>query len=306
MDAAILFSHGSVLCGSGEALLAHAERLRMRGVAPLVAVGYLNYSEPPFADAVEDVVRKGATRVLVTPYFLAPGKFVKVDLPQAVDAVRAAHPGVEFLLTEAIGYDERLADALIESARAANGPSAWRDDLKRAARHCRANPDCPLYGAPACPAQGRGKREKGKERIQIPEHPNAEYLNTEHRTPNTALLVMVHGSPRPIANADMFRVVEVVRQRGVFPIVEVGFMECNEPDIPTAIGACVVQGATEVIAVPYFLHTGAHVADDLPTLLEQAQERHPGIAFRMGDYLGRSERVTDILQDRVLTTEAAF
>ncbi len=122
------------------------------------------------------------------------------------------------------------------------------------------------------------------------------------QNPKSALLVMVHGSPRAIANADMFRVVEVVRQRGVFSIVEVGFMECNEPDIPTALDACATQGATEIIAVPYFLHTGTHVADDLPTLLEQARERYPEIAFRMGDYLGRSERLTDILADRVQAT----
>jgi len=122
--------------------------------------------------------------------------------------------------------------------------------------------------------------------------------------PTPALLVLVHGSPRPVANQDMFHVVEVVRQRSVFPIVEVGFLECNEPDIPTAIDACIAQGATEVIAVPYFLHTGTHVADDLPTLLEQAQERYPNIEFRMGDYLGRSERLTDILEDRVQATDA--
>ena len=109
---------------------------------------------------------------------------------------------------------------------------------------------------------------------------------------------MVHGSPRPIANAEMFRVVEAVKQRGAFPIVEVGFMECNEPTIPEAIAAGVEQGAEEIVAVPYFLHTGTHVADDLPTLIEEAMERYPGVAFRMGDYLGRSERLTDILVDR--------
>jgi sirohydrochlorin cobaltochelatase len=114
-----------------------------------------------------------------------------------------------------------------------------------------------------------------------------------------ALLVMVHGSPRPIANEEMFRVVEVVRQRKVFPIVEVGFMECNEPTIPEAIEACVTQGATEILAVPYFLHTGTHVADDLPTLLEAGQQRHPNVVFRMGDYLGRSEILTNILADRL-------
>jgi hypothetical protein len=48
--ALILFSNGSLLCGAGEALEAHAARLRERGDYDLVAVGYLNYSEPLFAE----------------------------------------------------------------------------------------------------------------------------------------------------------------------------------------------------------------------------------------------------------------
>ncbi len=50
--------------------------------------------------------------------------------------------------------------------------------------------------------------------------------------------------------------------------------------------------------MPYFLHTGTHVAEDLPALLEEGRARHPGIEFRMGDYLGRSERITEILSER--------
>ena len=115
-----------------------------------------------------------------------------------------------------------------------------------------------------------------------------------------AMLVMVHGSPRPEANEDMYRVVDVVRDRGVFPIVEVGFMECNEPSIPDAIDTCVAQGAERVIAVPYFLHTGNHVADDLPTLLEEAQTRHAGVEFLMGDYLGHDALIADVVHDRVV------
>ena len=116
---------------------------------------------------------------------------------------------------------------------------------------------------------------------------------------NEALLVMVHGSPRPEANDDMFAVVDVVRERRVYPIVEVGFMECNEPSIPEAIDTCVRQGAERVIAVPYFLHTGNHVADDLPTALEEAQERHPEVEFLMGDYIGHDMLVADVIRDRV-------
>ena len=119
----------------------------------------------------------------------------------------------------------------------------------------------------------------------------------------TALLVMVHGSPRPVANQEMYQVVEVVRQRRAFDIVEVGFMECNEPTIPDAIDACISQGASRVVAVPYFLHTGTHVADDLPTLLDEAQERHPAVAFAMGRYIGTSPRLTDILADRAATAQ---
>lgn len=113
-----------------------------------------------------------------------------------------------------------------------------------------------------------------------------------------ALLVMVHGSPRPASNKDMFDVVEAVRQRGVYPIVEVGFMECNEPTIPDAIATCVERGAQRVVAVPYFLHSGNHVADDLPTLLEAAQAQYPHVEFLMGDYLGRDEHIADVLITR--------
>jgi sirohydrochlorin ferrochelatase len=110
---------------------------------------------------------------------------------------------------------------------------------------------------------------------------------------------MVHGSPRPESNNAMFAVVDEVRNREIFEHVEVGFMECNEPDIPTAIDNIVAKGAQRVIAVPYFLHAGTHVADDLPTLLEEAQARHSGVEFLMGDYLGRDLRLADVVRDRV-------
>lgn len=115
-----------------------------------------------------------------------------------------------------------------------------------------------------------------------------------------ALLVMVHGSPRPVANEDVYAVLDIVRERGAYPIVEVGFMECNDPTIPAAIDSCVAQGAERVIAVPYFLHTGNHVAEDLPNLLEEAQARHAEVEFLMGDYIGHDSLIADVIRDRVM------
>lgn len=151
VHALILFSHGSLLCGAGEALEAHAARLRERGGYDRVAVGYLNYSEPRFAETADRVIADGATRVTVLPYFLVPGYFVGKALPDALAPVQAKYPHVTFTVAPAIGYDEALAEALLESAQMARGSDTWRDPLARAARACRPSADCPLYGTPQCP-----------------------------------------------------------------------------------------------------------------------------------------------------------
>ena len=151
MDALILFSHGSLLCGAGEALDTHAGRLRASGAWSHVAVGYMNYSQPTFAEAVAECANAGATKIVVLPFFLVPGYFVTQTLPKQLAEVKADFPNLEFVVAEALGYDTGLADALIASALDPLGPDGWRDDLAAAARGCRARPDCPLYATPNCP-----------------------------------------------------------------------------------------------------------------------------------------------------------
>ena len=152
MDALILFSHGSLLCGAGDALEAHAARLRARGTWAMVEIGYLNYSEPGFLEAVERCVAAGAQRIVVAPYFLISGFFITQSLPEKIAIAQSRHPGITFAVAEAFNFDESLADAILESADAADGnPAAWRAPLARAAQACRPSPECPLYATPACP-----------------------------------------------------------------------------------------------------------------------------------------------------------
>jgi len=151
MEALVLFSHGSLLCGAGEALDAHAARLRARGEYALVEVGYMNYSEPTFAQAVAKCRAAGATDIVVLPFFLVPGYFVTTTLPQQIAQAQQEFPDVSFTVASALGTDERLADALLDSAHSPLPPGEWRGDLASAARGCRARPDCPLYATPGCP-----------------------------------------------------------------------------------------------------------------------------------------------------------
>ncbi|HEX7708495.1 MAG TPA: CbiX/SirB N-terminal domain-containing protein, partial [Thermoanaerobaculia bacterium] len=115
MEAIVLFSHGSVLCGSERNLLDLAERMRLRGDAPIVEAGFLNYSEPRFADAVERCAARGATRILIAPYFLIPGKFVVEDLPAAIAEVAAQHPDLEFVTADVIGFHPLIEEAILAS-----------------------------------------------------------------------------------------------------------------------------------------------------------------------------------------------
>lgn len=160
MKAIILFSHGSVLCGAGENLKALAKQMQERGDADIVEVGFLNYSQPPFEEAFARCVEKGATEIVIAPYFLVAGKFVKVDLPPKIEAMRAQFPHVRVLVAEAMRFHTHLADAILNCAARAQTPAQWRDILNTAPQFCRGSEECPLHGTEKCPATanaGRGQ-----------------------------------------------------------------------------------------------------------------------------------------------------
>ncbi|HVF10174.1 MAG TPA: CbiX/SirB N-terminal domain-containing protein, partial [Abditibacteriaceae bacterium] len=291
-DAIILFSHGSLLCGAGENLGGLAQRMRERGDAPLVEVGYLNYSEPPFEEAFANCVAQDATRIIVAPYFLVAGYFVTKTLAPKIAAMQAQYPDVEVRLAEAMRFHPSLAEAVLACAARAAAPETWRGLLSTAPLFCRADSQCPLYGSEQCPATGKNLTLQGRDLTTLPPHDLTTSLAT-------ALLVMAHGSPQPESNDDLFAVVDLVRQCGIYHAVRAGFLECNAPLIPAALEACVAEGAQRIIAVPYFLHAGNHVAADLPALLEEAQAKYPHLEFLMGDYLGHDVLIADVVRDRV-------
>ena len=151
MEGLILFSHGSLLCGAGQALEEHAARLRESGRWSAVEVGYMNYSRPSFAETVSRMAESGIHKITVQPYFLVPGKFVTSDLPRHADTAKAAHPDLLFRIGDPLGYDETIAEAILELAAAAGEPTRWRDDIRRAAAACEKDSRCPLFGTAQCP-----------------------------------------------------------------------------------------------------------------------------------------------------------
>lgn len=323
----ILFSHGSVLCGAGESLAAMARELeRLSGCN--VGIGYLNYSEPSFADAVDVAVANNADEIIIVPYFLVAGYFVQQKLPPLIDAARQRHPQISFRVAEAICAHPLMRNIVLACAGRTQTIDQWRVWWRVAPEFCRSDMACPLYDTALCAVHDANHASNDAD---IKNLPNPLYkgelcsgvsapLNDRSLTSfnnrsltsfnnrslsgaegkgdlssNTALLILVHGSPQEESNLDMYEVVEQVRAVQKYFYIQVGFMECNEPSIPRAIEKCVDAGANRIIAVPYFLHAGRHVADDLPGYLEKASAQYPDVEFLLGDYLGQELSLAKVL-----------
>lgn len=115
----------------------------------------------------------------------------------------------------------------------------------------------------------------------------------------TAILLIAHGSRRAEANQDLVRIAEMLRVRSPETPVEISYLELTEPTIPQGAERCVLQGASEVRMLPFFLSPGTHVVDDLETYRESFEQSYPGATFILCPPLGLHPLLIDILVERL-------
>lgn len=121
----------------------------------------------------------------------------------------------------------------------------------------------------------------------------------------TAILLLGHGSRADGANDGMQGVVESLRLRGEYEIVETGFMIRNFPSIEDGAALCVRKGADTVLMIPYFLHTGLHLIEDLPDAVPRLEKLHPGVRFVLGQPMGLHPKLVEIVEDRIAECKEA-
>ena len=118
----------------------------------------------------------------------------------------------------------------------------------------------------------------------------------------TAVLLMAHGSRIPEANDAVREIAAMVKEMTLFDLVEVSFREQHLPNIQQGIDTCVDQGAERIILMPYFLYMGAHVREDLPKEMAEAEQRYPRVEFVMGGHLGAHRKLAEIVAERIADT----
>ena len=110
----IIVDHGSRRDESNALLervaRAFAERFAER--YDVVEPAHMELAEPSIATAYARCVERGATRVVVCPYFLGPGKHWTSDIPSLTAAAAAKFPGTEYHVTQTLGLDDLILELL--------------------------------------------------------------------------------------------------------------------------------------------------------------------------------------------------
>ncbi|MES2888730.1 MAG: CbiX/SirB N-terminal domain-containing protein [Pseudomonadota bacterium] len=114
----LLFAHGARdprWAGPFEAVAAH---LRCHRPDWQVQLAYLEFMSPGLVEAGGELTQQGCRQVTVAPLFLGAGGHVRKDLPVLMDALKAAHPDVQWVLAPAIGEVDSVTQAMAEAVSA--------------------------------------------------------------------------------------------------------------------------------------------------------------------------------------------
>ena len=111
-----------------------------------------------------------------------------------------------------------------------------------------------------------------------------------------AILLVDHGSRKAEANDMLISMADLVQSMvGPDVIVRPAHMELAEPSITAGFESCVEAGATEVIVFPYMLSPGKHSTGDIPRMVAEVAEAHPGIGYSVTEAFGIHEKLGEII-----------
>jgi len=117
MKSLLLVAHGSRRAASNDEIRALTERLRAAadGFDDLDCA-FLELAEPSIPDGLRQAISRGASVLVVLPYFLSAGRHVITDIPAEIALVQEEYPAVGIHLAPYLGAAEGVVGLLMEQA----------------------------------------------------------------------------------------------------------------------------------------------------------------------------------------------
>jgi sirohydrochlorin ferrochelatase len=118
----VIFAHGSSIPSANDAVEEVARATAAAG-GLMVEKAFLDPVHPTLDDAVASLLERGATRILVIPYFLTLGLHLQRDLPVLVERISHRHADVEIRVTPPLDGHAALVQILLD--RTAHALKDW-------------------------------------------------------------------------------------------------------------------------------------------------------------------------------------
>ena len=112
--AVLLIAHGSRRQEANDDLLRLAEAVRNRDRYQTVEVSYLEISDPTIPKGARRCIDRGASRILMLPYFLSAGAHVVNDLKRHQQELASEFPDVSIELCRPLGLHPLLIEVVLQ------------------------------------------------------------------------------------------------------------------------------------------------------------------------------------------------
>ena len=111
------------------------------------------------------------------------------------------------------------------------------------------------------------------------------------------LLIAAHGSRKRLSNEEVMALTGQIRElaAGVFDRVVCGFVQFATPTVESQIEELVGAGVDSIVLFPYFLGAGSHVSNDIPRLVQDTENRYPGVRVRVTPHLGSLDGLQNLI-----------
>ncbi len=112
--AILLVDHGSRRPEANALLEDVASQFRKRAAESIVEVAHMEIAEPGIAEGIEACVEKGATHIIVHPFFLGPGRHTSEDIPEQVAQAARKHSNIRIRISEPLGGHDALIGVILD------------------------------------------------------------------------------------------------------------------------------------------------------------------------------------------------
>ena len=109
------------------------------------------------------------------------------------------------------------------------------------------------------------------------------------------VILFAHGSRDPLWRLPMEAVAAQVAATDPGVVVACAYLELTEPDLPSAARQLAARGVQQLTVVPLFLGVGKHVREDLPLLMSNLRQQHPGVEIVLQPSVGENPELIALL-----------